>query len=285
MLFEHQIGLNQAAFAAPVQREGLYREKSGLVVRRRGSFIMYCALVDPETDNLDRVFYSEPDAHRPKLAASHVMMPVGPNDGLGGQHGFPRWADYESTSGIEVRTKRPEPDEETSFEHEAVVPQGVIAVRRGFNLEDSALTVTTTIMSEDPVSTSLGHHDYYTLEDGKYNGLAVNGQHLDDLLEEKGAAEAVMNGSARFWPGFGGQADVRFPSGRHMRITATARHEKLDRTGETGMLLWRRPDAPYICLEPVLGVEPARDSLATRELYLDEMGTATLQVRTELLTR
>jgi galactose mutarotase-like enzyme len=209
------------------------------------------------------------------------MSPVGPNDGLGGQHGFPRWADYGTTAGTDIRAKTG--TEETWFEHEAIVPAGFMAVRRAFKLEDSALTVSTTIMSEDPLKTSLGHHDYYTLEAGKYEGLTINGQPLDDLLEEKGATEAIMNGDARFWPHFGGHADVQFPAGRQLRITANAQHERLDRTGETGMMLWRRPDAPYICLEPVLGVEPTGSGLAMRELHLDEMGSATLQVRSELI--
>lgn len=269
---------NRAAVSAPIEAYTLAVGTSSLAVRRRGSFLTQCVLTQPGTGVAVPVMYCEEDTAKSKLTASHPMMPVGPSDGVGGQHGFPRWVDYNPTdrargAGVE------------SLSVYAELPRDMTPFTRTFRLRPSRLSVSTSVTAlGEPISTSIGHHDYYSLEDGDYDGLTLNGRSIDELLGA-GATEAVMNGEARFWSGFGetGKVDVRFPNDTALKISAFALSLKGSQIDSLGMLIWRRSDAPYICLEPTLGVVDTPSGLETDQANIIPHDTVSLTVSTQLL--
>lgn len=165
-------------------------------------------------------------------------------------------------------------------------------ILRTFSLDFSKLTATTILDIHRAGAVSLGHHDYYHLRDGDYEGLTINGKPIDELLDTSGATHEIMNGKAHLWSDFDGRADVRFPDGTRMGLTAQAKLKGIPVNEQLGMLLWRRPNAPYICLEPTVGVQKdSEGNLRTDALDLggpaSRRGAALLYftVGTELLSR
>lgn len=205
------------------------------------------------------------------------MMPVGPYDGIGGQHGYPRWVDYHPVFESHQSGHL--------LQLEPTLPEGMPQLMRSFQLYPSNVRMATHLTThKEGVRTSIGHHDYYPLENGDYLGLAFNGGSIDDLIGQKGATEAVMNGEARFWPGFGdtGVVNVRFPNEMVLTISALAISYEGSKINNLGMLLWRAPDAPFICLEPTLGVIERQGKLRTDDLLIKPNDHVVLSVTTHL---
>jgi hypothetical protein len=235
--------------------------RSSLVVRRRGAFLMHCSLTPQRGNAARQVFYCPSDGLlEPKLRASHPMMPAGPSDGAGGQHGPLRWLDYDATPwnrgpgrGLIQLTPKEQ-------------GEGGLLVRPSFHLKEDQLrrSIGFANVTGDTIHTSLGFHDYLHLPQGD-DRLRINGQPLDDLLEERGAEAAIMGGDARIWRGFGGAATVQMPDGGALRLSGeafTGSNYPGDRPLKqypVDMMIWSRPDDngdnPFICLEPVIGVE------------------------------
>lgn len=260
---------------------------SELGVRHAGGYLVRGALGNPDTYETQEIFYVEPDIIKSKLAASHLMLPVGPHEGPGGQHGAARWLKHDVTV-------RPWLNGTTRLNATPIAPhwsdEGNIL--RTFSLDSSKLTATTILDVHRSGAVSLGHHDYYHLRDGDYEGFTINGKSIDTLLDAPGATDEVMSGKAHLWSDFDGKADVRFPDGTRLGITAQAKLRGIPINEQLGMLLWRRPNAPYICLEPTIGVQKdGEGNLRTEALDLggpdSRRGAALLYftVGTELLSR
>ena len=240
--------------------------ESSLIVRRMGGFIVDCSLTSPTTGVRRSVFYSPANENirKRKLQASHVMMPVGPYDGPGGQHGPLRWLPYDAegtmVSHIDYVRLNLRPTERE---------QGGLKVSQYFDLVNGDTLERTLDFANlwkdgNTIQTSLGFHDYLNLPKGS-EPFNINGQRIDDLLEERGAEEAIMGGNARLWHGFGGLALVHMPDGSELKLkgeTCTVSNHPGDNplvSHQVNMLLWSRPDTegdnPFICLEPVIGVD------------------------------
>jgi hypothetical protein len=84
--FSQEIEENQTAELAPTSTIDISTESSSLSIRERGGFIVDCALTSGTTGTRHNVLFSDGDISVPKLTASHIMSPVGPSEGIGGQH-------------------------------------------------------------------------------------------------------------------------------------------------------------------------------------------------------
>jgi hypothetical protein len=282
--FQATVARNQNVAAAPTYEHRVRLGESALAVRRRGSFVTGCTLRRPSDGQLVDILACGSDISVPKLRASHPMMPVGPHDGPGGQHGALRWLDFKEAG-------RDEKEGEARLALTAPTPDTAPFVTRSFVLRPSMLTTITSVLAaRRPLKTSLGHHDYYPLPDGDCSGVRINGQPLDDLLDEKGATEAIMGGEARYWGGFTGNAQADFPGGLSIGITA----EILSRPGGSytraepiraplGMLIWHQPDSEHICLEPTIGVNHHGTDQPNDGLQVPALGNVSLMVKTQLL--
>jgi galactose mutarotase-like enzyme len=214
--------------------------RSILSVRLRGCFITTCRLMDPRTGSAVDILFAEKDHAIPKLMATHTMSPAGPFEGPGGQHGFPRWADYRVTE---------QSDESGKLTLETHRSDDRIMLKKAFELSDHALVSHTTVYNpgEDTFRTSLGEHYYYPLPDNSTDGLTINGHDIDSLLGD-GTLAQIMDGDAAFWGDWSGTADIRFPAGYSLRLEASATPET-----NIGMLLWHKPGSGTICFEPTAG--------------------------------
>ncbi len=232
---------------------GMWELHSGYAVaggRHCGGFVTRLALESVQAGDVVEVLYTPPDAQDIKLSAWHPMMPVGPSDGLGGQHGYLRWVRHEPgeitqnhlSAAIELTPHRSDAQPELT---------------RVMLLQPDSFTATTLALSRSMSSggTSWGEHIYFALPEGTPADIRIGGERLDTLLRP-GAAQGVAAGDAQFWPDFPGDAVVTFPD-KEILLQATYTEAGGYTTVQGfGMLIWQRPGQPSICLEPVRGYSP-----------------------------
>lgn len=255
--FLQEITDNQEIERAPVHLTEMEAGGAKVVIRERGCFIPTLELIESETGIAVPVLYSEDDLEKPKLSASHPMSPVGPYKGIGGQHGYPRWADYQKLF----------QEEGLAGEHRTVLQakrsDDGLSLARELVLDATSLQITNTIRSsvDTPTSTSFGEHFYFRLTDETSKGLRFDGAPLDDFLQESGVLSRIMEGNSYFWSGFDGEVVIEFPDGKQVRLTAEAMLDtekgKETLSHKVGMLLWHRPGSESICFEPVVGFTEA----------------------------
>ncbi len=269
--FAEEIVANKNAVEVSSEVAGIETMSSSLDVRLRGGYITECQLTSPTTGERLDVLYSEPNLQKPKITATHAMVPAGPYDGLGGQHGFPRWSDYHEFSIAD----RPNGEKQISLQ--AKRSDNGLSLVKMYGLTASTLTTRTTITSsEDKVEhTSMGEHLYFSLADERLDGLKVNGQSLDELVGV-GSEDKVKNDDTLYWA-FGGEATVDFPAGHSVKLSA-------DFNGVTkhplAMWIWKRPGSPSICFEPVVGLT---DDDNNSGVELAPYANATLTTKIDLL--
>lgn len=220
-------------------------------IRLHGGFATRLALATPEGVPVN-VLYCGPDLSVPKLRASHPMMPVGQSKGPGGQHGPLRWVEHkvvkEGTTSLG----------ECMVLLSARLPAEMPAVSRGFTIGASRArlgTALTNVWPDRGGATSLGEHLYFDMPEGTAADVRINGQTVDELFAPD-AAKQIDDGIAQFWPSFPGQAEVVMPDERRFRLEVAAVPAgavSISATARGGMLLWREPGKPFICLEPTLG--------------------------------
>lgn len=246
-----------------------------LEVRNQGCFVTELKLTDPGSGEQVEILYSDPDHTKSKLSASHIMSPVGPSEGLGGQHGFPRWANYHAfpltgASG-----------DEKQIAFQAKRSDMGIGISKEFSLGGNTLYMETTLQNPEPgpVQTSLGEHLYFALPNENTEGLRLDGKTLDELLGD-GSEATIMSGEAMFWPDFSGAVKIDFPAGHSIEMStyALAGEEQVP----LGMLIWHRPGTPSICFEPTVGFDPNRGN---EQLEIAPSGQATLSTSIELLEK
>jgi hypothetical protein len=253
--FEKEINDNQNTAEVQSQVVGIKTMASSVNVRLRGAFITDCELTSPTTGLRTDVLYAESNLEKPKLTATHPMVPAGPYKGPNGE------------KQVAVQAKRSD---------------NGLSLVKAFELTANSLTTHTTIRSSEDTAeeTSMGEHIYFTLADENFEGLEVNGQSLDELLGE-GSQQTVENGVAIYWD-FGGEATINFPAGHSVKISA-------DFEGDTkhplAMWIWKRPGSQSICFEPIVGIVGVAnfDDDDTSGVKVPPYGSATLSTRIVLL--
>jgi len=194
------------------------------------------------------------------------MTPVGPSEGIGGQHGFARWADYHTFPQMDGPWER----KNIAFQAErSDLGQGLV---KQYELETNRLVIVTEALNygSEPLQTSLGEHLYFSLPDEDTNGLKVNGSSLDELFGE-GVEASVMNGEPFFWDSFNGHpTNIDFTDGRQITLSAIVPRKSEE---ILGMLIWHRPGSPSICFEPTVGF---RSSTENTNLEIDPYDSVSL---------
>jgi galactose mutarotase-like enzyme len=228
-----------------------------LRLRHRGLFVTACRLGSLSLGRPVDVLYTDPDLRASKLMASHIMSPVGPNEGIGKQHGFPRWADYHRFA----QDDGSEGERQVSFQ--AKRPDDGLGISKSFELMPTMLVSETTVFNpgSQPAATSLGEHYYFALQDEQLEGVTVNSLPLDYLLGP-GAEGAILAGKPLFWQSFEGRARLDFPAGHTVQLEAETLAAEQDADGhrysldaQLGMLVWHRPGTESICFEPTAGFD------------------------------
>jgi len=243
--FIREIEDHKSAEAAPTEVVEINGEHSRLGVRLRGCFITSCELTDPKSERKVDVLHCEPNTDVAKLTASHVMMPVSKSEGVGGQHGYPRWADYHEFELLDSI----EGGKRVSFQ--AMRSDFGPGLAKVFELSESRLVTHTIAMNyeDDFIHTSLGEHLYFSLDGEKVDGLLVDGKTLDESIGEN-AERDIMSGKSMLFKAFNGEIEIDFPSGHRVKLTAEAAQSE-----NLKMIVWHRPGSESICFEPTLGFD------------------------------
>jgi len=248
-----------------------------LQLRTEGAYITRLLLTTSGGRPVD-VLYAGPHTSVRKLDASHIMSPVGPSDGPGGQHGPARWLDYDAPPHLQTQTRNGFAGVQLQSKNPLVGPDAEVPFGKFFELGPHHLYTRTTVYNPtDELRTSIGEHFYFSLEDEFTDGLTVNGQPLDNVLGD-GALERVMRGESQFWEGYNGDARIRFPAGHIVSLSTEV--DDVATTDTMGMLIWHREDTPSICFEPTIGFHPERGN---EGIELADWSSATLGTRIELL--
>lgn len=246
-LFDHLI-MERATGHQPAARVDTKTVAVGgarVTVREQGGYIVEALLKDA-SGRIVPLLFADADISRTKINASHSMIPAGPYDGLGGQHGFARWADYDVTVAGNVLSMT------------AQTPEGGLGIHKNIRLEPSTITIIcqATNHGSQIIHTSIGEHLYFTLPGERSEGMLLG---TDAPLAPIPEREAIMRGETVFWDTFDGRVVAEFPDGGKtisMYVTTTTADEHGARRpckAPTGMLLWHRPGTESICLEPVVG--------------------------------
>lgn len=244
---------------------------SRLAVRYQGCFVTELKLASTGQPPVD-VLYSSPDLTVSKLTASHIMSPVGPSEGIGGQHGFPRWATYlefPQHDGVDG-------EKQTLFQ--AQRSDNGIGVSKHFSLTNDTLVTETTLVNpgDNPVPTSIGEHLYFALDSEIFDGLEVNGQSLNALLGD-GSLEVILQDEPLYWEDFAGNVTIHFPKGHTINLISDVTNASKD--ASLGMLIWHKPGSPSICFEPTLGFQSMADNeQLVVEPHRDVTLTTTIQI-------
>lgn len=271
--FNQEVDANKNAAEVSNQIAGIETAASSLEMRLRGAFITDCELTSPTSGVRIDVLYSETDLTKPKITATHPMVPAGPYDGVGGQHGFPRWSDYHEFP-LEDGANG-----EKRMAIQAKRSDNGLSLTKAVELTESSVTTHTTIRSSDEANerTSMGEHLYFSLTDEDLTGLTINGQSINELLGD-GSEDIVKNDGTLYW-NFGGEAVIKFPAGHTIKLSAA-----FEGTTEHPLALWiwKRSGSPSICLEPIVGVEHL-DEDDTAGVQIQPYSAATLSTKIELL--
>ena len=268
--FPEEIEHNQSETEVPTETVELSKGKSALNVRLRGCFITNLNLTNPITGEETSILNSEQDKTKAKLTASHIMSPIGKYEGIGGQHGFARWADYHEFPLLDGENG----EKRVSFQ--AKRSDMGLGLYKYCELHDNCLISNTVFSNYDsePANTSIGEHLYFALENESLEGVLFNGSSLNSLLGE-GAEAEILEGKSFDYPQFKGEAIINFPDGRTVRLSSSASEGVLD------ILIWHRKGSNSICFEPTVGFSK---ETGNNGLQIKPNGTASLSTKIELLT-
>lgn len=267
--FPEEIEHNQSETEVPVETIELSKGESALSVRLRGCFITDLTLTDPSTGKAKNILNSEKDKNKAKLTASHIMSPIGKYEGIGGQHGFARWADYHEFPLIDGENG----EKRVSFQ--AKRSDNGLGLYKFCELQDNCLTSETVFSNNGPETenTSIGEHFYFALENESLDGLLLNGSRLDEILGE-GSEDEIIEGKSFDYPQFDGEAIIDFPDGHSVILSASSPDGDLD------MLIWHRKGSNSICFEPTVGFSKETGNAG---LQIEPNASASLSTKIELL--
>lgn len=237
-------------------------------IRQRGGMVVSAALVPPDGMVATPVLSSNATDTAgllvPRLGASFAMMPVGPNDGPGGQHGPLRYVDFVPTAKVYHKPQRGRGLFHVVELEAELPPDSPFSATRhiGF-IALNRLVIATTIrnLSGKGMTTSLGEHMYFGMpDDATVDDITLNKLAIDERLGS-GATADIAAGKPRLWKGFNGMAVVQLSGQLTVEITSSTTPNTRSRgTPVPDMLLWRRVvngmPSPTVCLEPVAGFSP-----------------------------
>lgn len=282
--FAEYVAENQATAEVSAASARLETEQSSLAVRERGGYVTELELTSPTTGERSAILYAEPETTKPKLSASHVMMPAGPYEGTGGQHGYPRWVDYATYQ----HTDGPSGEQRLSVQ--ARYADG-LWLTKTYELTESSLETCTTVTNPTNTTedTSVGEHNYFTLPDGEVRGLKINGKTLDELLG-KGSEDFLLHDEdgTLTWSKFPGDAVITYPDGREIKLSASAEAYSMSSDGEqlqgdeqptVSLWIWQRPGTNSLCFEPIVGL--VGDGTRNDGVRLEPETSVTLTTRIE----
>ncbi len=268
--FADEIAANKAAELAPVELVHLETDQSVLELRQRGAFITELELTSPSTGQRAPIFYEDPDVTKPKLSASHSAVPAGEGQDVGGQHGPLRWSDTHEFPQDDG------PNGEKRVALQMKRSDSGVVIAKTFELTGNKLTRTTTISNPgtEVVETSELEHDYYAVPEKRIGEVTINGRSLNELYVSD--TEREEDGTL-YLRDFDGEAEIIFPDGRHVLLTAT-----FDGVSKYPLLLevWHRPDTDSLSIEPAAGL---RTDAENDGITLDPYAHATLTTTIELL--
>lgn len=297
--FTAMIEGNMAAEEAPIDQEEL---RAGGAVANMRLFGGHLTRLELEDDNGQprSVLYAPPNLAKPKLAASHAMLPVGEYDGAGGRHGIARWLDY----GVTKRNECPLPVS-SMVRTEAQRCDLGVEITRTLSLTPNELAVTTKVrnLGRTGIRTSMGEHFYFSVPEGSdvhearlRNSFLGDSLALDDVLGQ-GAADRISQGEAQFWPGYGGLLEVDLPgrqplalSANVTTITPRGRTREVTEKGQMGLLFWQRKgpeggeNPPFLCIEPTYGFDQTEEGISNDGIEIPPHGGA-IALHTTISTR
>ena len=220
----------------PTQAQ-IHNEYGDFCIRLAGSYITKLELLSKKDNKAYSILYSDIDVLKPKINASHPMCPVGKYDGLGGQHGFPRWINYQIKS-LSL---------DSLLICNSIVHDGLI-IMRSFNLDKNGLLITSTIKnkSNELVKTSLGEHLYFNLNQS-INSLLFNKKNINEYLNDQNASKKIMNGQAIHSDVYSGLVIIDFTEYSLCVEAKTNKNEKVN------LSFWHREHTKSICFEPTVG--------------------------------
>lgn len=278
--FAEEIAANKMAEAVSPETVGLMAGRSVLDVRLRGAFITRCDLTSPLTGQTVPILFQDSDLAAPKPTAAHAMLPAGPSDGIGGQHGFPRWADYHAFPVVPGKNGR------DRLALQAMRSDDGLAISRIFELSESAMTITNRVHNpgQNPETTSIGEHLYFDLPGGDFESIRVDGKSIEELMGP-GSNDVLYAGDTLFYR-FGGETVIEFPAGHAVRLSTEFEGDTND---PAGLWIWKKQPLPgqsvhpSICFEPVVGVAGANENDPRDGVRIEPQGTVALTTTIELL--
>jgi len=268
--FAETIEQNRQVPVDPVELYRATNKGASVDVRRRGSIITGLCL---ETNHphiwTTNVLYADTEMlDQPKLPASHPAFPFGRHEGLGGQHGWPRYADFELFS-----------ETSSSLRMSAGDPAEVPVMTRAMRLARKSFSLSTQVENAtgEAVDGSVAEHYYFVLP-GDLKDVRINDKKLSSVMG-KDAVNDIDNGVARFMtintePV--GESGRRLPTTRvhlfhgiDIELDAMAMGDAPSADADMSLVFWRRPGSASLCIEPVYGARLDDDgNLINTELVL-----------------
>lgn len=246
-----EVTANQKTDHVDVRLRSLLTSEASATMRLRGGFITQLALRSETRGEMVEILHCQKDLSVRKLQATHAMSPVGPSEGLGGQHGPMRWLDHIVYDGRPVLA-------EEGPELNAIVKggRGMPVACRSVLLRDNSAVIATTLHARDAaVDTSVGEHFYFAMPAGTTRDVRINNHPIDRLIGA-GAADKVASGKAQFWPEPERKLRVELADRAFTLDTGVGAMDGVEGAASGGWLLWQRPGTPSICIEPVAGFTP-----------------------------
>ena len=216
----------------------IHNEYGDFCIRLAGSYIIKLELLSKKDNKTYSVLYSDNDALKPKINASHPMCPVGKYDGIGGQHGFPRWINYQVKCSFL----------DSLLIYNSTVYDG-LTIMRSFNLDKNGLSITSTIKnrSNELIKTSLGEHLYFNLNQD-INSLLFNKRNINGYLNDQNAIKKIMSGQAIHSDVYSGSVMIIDFTEYSLCIEA-----KANKNEKVNLSFWHRENTKSICFEPTVG--------------------------------
>ena len=216
-------------------------------IRLRGGFVTDFSLLN------GKILYAPGDSDllEPKLRASHPMVPAGPSEGIGDQHGPFRWTDYHviysTDSEMALQTARPDLG---------------LGSARFYKVGEDSLTIEHRLLNSEgsPERTGVGEHFYFQLP-GELDGtmldqIRVNDKNLEEVVGDK-AKQQILSGQFLIIRNAFGDGPVRLTLPNHeIELSAELLLGRNETQTDTpvDLWVWHLQDSASICFEPVAGV-------------------------------
>ncbi len=258
---------------------------SEITIRLAGGYMEDLRLVPPtkrrpRTPAASAIFYCDRNANLPKRAASHLMSPAGPSEGLGGQHGAGRWLDWHQFQLDDSM----DGSRRTAFQ--AKRSDNGETLLRYIELGASHVQLESIVRApfENIVATSIGEHFYFS-QQGDVRDVALNGKSLDWFFDDDQAFEKLEEGEPLVKQvGTLNLLAIDLPELPTVTLQTQVTGGGIGHYF-TELWVWKRPGSEgYLCIEPVVGVQRLEGQPANNQMLTIPSGaSATLTSRLGLL--